>query len=331
MRMTSVLFSTATLWLCSCGREPAAQQVKPSLTPVKVQRIERQTLSEETEYSANIAPDTQVSAAFRVGGYVDRLMLVQGRALQEGDAVQRGAVLAVLREADFATKVGQATAQQAQAQAALAVAKSQLTDARVNLENAQVDFTRAKNLFATQSMTKTDLDRAEARALSAQAKVDAAQGQVQSVEAQIAGATQAVRDAELAREDSSLKAPIAGVVLKKAVEAGSLAAPGVPAFVIANTTTVKAVFGIPDTVVSTVRLGQALSVRSEAAPGAAFRGRVSSVAPSADPKSRAFDVEVSIPNPNNALRVGMIATVNVGNTQEQSVDRKSTRLNSSHT
>jgi multidrug efflux system membrane fusion protein len=286
---------------------------------VKVQRIERQTLSEETEYSANIAPDTQVSAAFRVGGYVDRLMLVQGRALQEGDAVQRGAVLAVLREADFATKVGQATAQQAQAQAALAVAKSQLTDARVNLENAQVDFTRAKNLFATQSMTKTDLDRAEARALSAQAKVDAAQGQVQSVEAQIAGATQAVRDAELAREDSSLKAPIAGVVLKKAVEAGSLAAPGVPAFVIANTTTVKAVFGIPDTVVSTVRLGQALSVRSEAAPGAAFRGRVSSVAPSADPKSRAFDVEVSIPNPNNALRVGMIATVNVGNTQEQSV------------
>lgn len=300
------------IMLSSCSHEPAAAPVKASLTPVKIQRIERQTLAQETEYTANIAPETQVNVAFRVGGYVDRVMQVQGRAVQEGDPVAQGAVLASLRPADFSTKLNQAKAQQAQTQASLAVSKSQLADAKANLDDSQADLARAKNLFASQSLTKTDLDRAQARALSAQAKVEAALGQIQAVEAQINGAAQIVRDAELAVEDSALKAPLSGVILKKAIEPGALAAPGAPAFVIANTGTVKAVFGIPDTVIATFKPGQILSVEAEAVPGAGFRGRISNISPSADPKSRAFDVDVSIPNGNGRLRIGMIATVKIG-------------------
>lgn len=309
--MKGYLTLLAAALLTACHHEEAAPAVKPALTPVKVQRIDTQTVSEQTEYTANIAPETQVNAAFRVGGYVDHLMQVAGRDIQEGDGVAKGAVLATLRAADFATKVNQAKAQQAQAQASLVMAKSQMAEAKAGLDDAQANFTRAKNLFATQSLTRTEHDAAQARALGAQAKFEAAQGQVQAVEAQIQGAAQVVRDAELAQEDSSLKAPIAGVVLKKTIEAGALAAPGAPAFVIANTATVKAVFGIPDNVVSTLRSGQVLAVETEAVPGATFRGRISNISPSADLKSRVFDVDVAIPNPAGRLKAGMIATVRI--------------------
>src|SRR5262249_29947200 len=55
--------------------------------------------------------------------------------------------------------------------------------------------------------------------------------------------------------------------------------------------------------------GDVLSVTTEALPGQEFRGQISGIAPSADTKSRVFDVEVTIPNPAQALKVGMIASL----------------------
>jgi len=53
----------------------------------------------------------------------------------------------------------------------------------------------------------------------------------------------------------------------------------------------KAIFGVPDMVVQTLRLGDPIAVAAEAVPGVAFDGRVTALAPSADPTSRVFEVE----------------------------------------
>jgi RND family efflux transporter MFP subunit len=55
-----------------------------------------------------------------------------------------------------------------------------------------------------------------------------------------------------------------------------------------------------------------LPVTTDAIPGVAFQGAITSISPSADPKSRVFEVEVTVPNPDNQLKVGMIASVQVG-------------------
>src|SRR5262249_24102042 len=77
---------------------------------------------------------------------------------------------------------------------------------------------------------------------------------------------------------------------------------------------VKAVFGLPDTSIRQVKLGQTLTVTTDALSGE-FRGRVTSISPAADPKSRVYSVEVTIQNPNNALKSGMIASLAVGGEQ----------------
>jgi multidrug efflux system membrane fusion protein len=74
---------------------------------------------------------------------------------------------------------------------------------------------------------------------------------------------------------------------------------------------VKAVFGVPDVSIGEVKLGQPMTIITDARSGE-FRGHVTSISPAADPKSRVYSVEVTIQNPKNALKSGMIASLAVG-------------------
>jgi multidrug efflux pump subunit AcrA (membrane-fusion protein) len=60
-----------------------------------------------------------------------------------------------------------------------------------------------------------------------------------------------------------------------------------------------------------MKLGRTLSLESETMPGRSFHGQVTSVFPAADPKSRAFNVEVTIANPEYLLRPNMIVSLRV--------------------
>jgi RND family efflux transporter MFP subunit len=217
-------------------------------------------------------------------GYVDELLRVGGRLVQQGDYVQAGARLARVNEADYVARVNQA--------------RSQLEEALASGEQARQSVERAKQLFASKSLVRPDLEAAEAAAGVSQAKIRGARAQLQ--------------EAENALADCALKAPLGGVVLQRLVELGTLVAPGTPGFVIADTTMVKAVFGAPDVMVRQIKVGSAQSVSSPALLGVMLRGKVTRVAPVVDPKSNVFDVEVSIPNPNKELKVGMVVTLQVG-------------------
>src|SRR5439155_1445366 len=96
--------------------------------------------------------------------------------------------------------------------------------------------------------------------------------------------------------------------IKRLIEVGALVRPGAPAFTLAETAYVRAVFGVPDGGLAGIRLGSPVTVTSDARPGVRLRGQVTAISPSADPKSRVFQVEVTIPNPHRRLDVGFIVT-----------------------
>src|SRR5262249_29170686 len=104
-------------------------------------------------------------------------------------------------------------------------------------------------------------------------------------------------------------APMDALVLSRSVEPGTLVGSGTAGFTLADTSSVKTVFGVPDTMVRSLKLGQPLEVSVEAIPGSRFPGKVTAIAASADRDSRLFDIEVTIANPEGVLRTGMIAAV----------------------
>ena len=278
----AVVLSIALLGACK-----SKQTQKPAV-PVKVAAVELNTASSEARYSATIIPRTEVELAFKVGGYVDALRKVRGvdgkmRDIQEGDRISVGTVLARVRQSDYQVKFKEAESQASEARSGIDVSKAQyeeavsgiasskaqLVEAEAAYVKAKLDFDRAENLFASHSMTKADYDSAKAQYDMTSAKVAAARSQVQVIQAKAdsakanidvvqaksRGAQAVVQETQIPLHDTELRSPLNGVVLEKSVEKGTLVSSGDKAFVVADTSSVKAVFGVADVAVAEMKLG----------------------------------------------------------------------------
>src|SRR5262249_25045125 len=97
---------------------------------------------------------------------------------------------------------------------------------------------------------------------------------------------------------------------------GMLVGSSTPAYTLADIGSVKAVFGVPDTVVVQLRQGKSIPLTVEALPGQEFRGSVSAIASVADSETRLFQVEVTLANRGLVLKPGMIASLTLGDTAQ---------------
>jgi len=278
----SLVLSMLAMSMVGCERANPAATVP---LPVHVEMVRSISVGNGATYSANIVPYAQVDLAFQSSGYIESIRQVQSpsggrRSVDQGDWVTKGTVLAVVRQQDYLDKLQQAKAQLARAQA--------------EQEKAKLSFDRVSALYATQSATKPDYDSAKA--------------QLESTTASVSGASAQVSEANVALGYCSLQAPFNGWIVKRNVDVGSFVGPATNGFTIADTHSVKAVFGVPDTSIGRVKLGQHLVIRTDAL-SSTVDGRVSAISPAADPKSRVFSVEVTILNSKNQLKSGMIASL----------------------
>ena len=277
----------AAFGVTAAGCRHEASYEKPR-TPVRVEAVAQATGSTALRYSAAILPANAVPVAFKVPGYIAEITTTadgmgRSRILQEGDRVQRGQVLARIRPDDFQARVAQARSQQSEVEAAL--------------NQARQAFERATALYEKKSLTRGEYDAAKAAYEAVLAKRD--------------GARALVTEAGNALADSTLRSPIDGTVIKRMIEVGSLVGPGTPGFVVADTSTVKTLFGAPDVVVRRLKVHQPLAITTETYPNERFPGRISNLAPAADPGSLVFDVEVTVPNPQGRLKPGMVASIDI--------------------
>src|SRR5262249_24280521 len=167
------------------------------------------------------------------------------------------------------------------------------------------------DMNAAVAKAKLDLDRALqllGERVIPQAEYDAAKARYDSAVGAKAAAEARVGQADIALSDTELRSPLDGVVIHRSVEVGDLVAPGASAFVLADISRLKIVFGVPDSVQKQLQIDAPVTVRVEAVPGRRFRGAVTKIAEKADERSRVFDIEATIDNPDQALKIGFIAT-----------------------
>jgi len=284
----ALLGSTIPLGATACKQQNSAETMP---LPVHTATVQTIAVGNDARYSASIVPYAQVDLSFKSGGYIGSIRQVKSpsggmRNIDQGDRVQKGTVLAVVQQQDYQDKLQQAKAQLARSQA--------------EYEKAKLSFDRVSALYASKSATKPDYDSAQA--------------QLASTTASVSGAEAQVSESNVALAYCELRAPFSGWVLKRSVDLGSLVGPATNGFTLADTQSVKAVFGVPDTSMSRVRLGQRLAITTDAL-SQQFAGRVSAISPAADPKSRVFSVEVTIANPKNELKSGMIASLVLNGSQ----------------
>jgi RND family efflux transporter MFP subunit len=279
----AAMSAAVTLMGCSKAKSDAAP-----LVPVRTAEVQTIDTGVGNTYSANIQPYQQVELAFKSSGYLVSIRQVRDadghiRNIDQGDYVTKGTVLASVQQDDYQEKLAQA--------------KAQLDKAQAEHERAKLSFGRMSALYAAGAATKPDYDDTNAQDQSTAAAVDAAKAQV--------------TEAQIALDYCQLKAPFDSWVLKRNVDVGMLVSAATSGFTLADTRSVKAVFGVPDTAIARVKLGSPQSVTTEALPEP-FSGHVTSISAAADAKSRVYSVEVRIDNPKNLLKSGMIASITIG-------------------
>ena len=273
------------LMATASGCQQPTQVAAKSPTPVRLTDVALHSSSESLRYSASVLPFAQAALSFKSSGYVTEIKHVigadgRGREIGPGDYVGRGAVLAQIRHQDLKNQLDQAAAA--------------VTQAEAEYTQASQDYERAKILYSAHSMTKPEFDQSQSRFDSSRGALDQAKA--------------SERQAQLALADADLSAPFSGFILARNIELGNLASPGMVAFTIANISAVKVSFGVPEYAVKQLHLGQDFTIRMQDDPKE-YRGKVTSIAASADEKNRVFAVEVTVPNPKSQLRPGMIASL----------------------
>lgn len=317
-----LLIGAAALLTAGCASRQNSAEGAGDAAPkaVRMAVVELSKKPEPVRYSAIIAPNAQVDLAFRVSGYVVQLYQTKGadgriRPLEAGALIAAGTTLARIRASEFQATVDKARGVRNEADAGIRAAEAQIAEAQAGLAQAELDFARVSKLWEQESITKPVYDGSKARLDIARSKVDAAKAASAGARERMGSASAQVREVEIALGDTALRAPFKGVLLERRVELGSLVAAGTPAFTLADLRLVKGRFNVPDSALRNFRQGQSLDMTVDAFPGETFHGRVLSLAAAADPRVRSFEIEVSIANPDLKLRSGMIAAVQVAETE----------------
>jgi membrane fusion protein (multidrug efflux system) len=153
--------------------------------------------------------------------------------------------------------VESAEAGAAQAQHEVAAAQARTSQSQAELQQAQAEAQGAKTAPQQVIITKAQAQSEEARAQLAKAALD---------------------QARLNLEYTTIKAPVAGIVSKKTVEAGQVMQPGQPLMAIVPQEDIWVTANFKETQLADMQPGQSASVSVDAYGGRVFNGHVDSIA-----------------------------------------------------
>jgi RND family efflux transporter MFP subunit len=249
------------------ARPPAAE-----LPATEVVVAKRGTVEVGPQISGTLEPARSATVSARVGGTVRAI----GPEL--GERVAAGALLARIDPGPLG--------------AAAASAKAGVTSAQRARDVAQRELERARALVEAGAVPRREVEQAEARLAAQDAAIDQAR-------AQLAAAAQQLGD-------TTVRAPIAGLVARRSVNTGDVVAPGGPLYQIIDPSSIRLAATVPSDQASAVAPGKRVrfTVRGRTEP---IEGAITRVAPAVDPATRQVPILVEIPNTDLRLLSGLFA------------------------
>jgi RND family efflux transporter MFP subunit len=225
---------------------------------------------------------TKASVSSRIAGRLAYL------GVSEGSVVRRGEIIASLENQDYKAIVRQADAEVLRSQAALKEAKAQRDQLFRDLERAQA-------LFAESLIPEQEIEDLSARLDAAEARVD-----VQLAQLQASRASVSVAQANL--DNTYIRAPFDGTVLRKDAEVGEVVAPVATGggftrgavVTMADLQTLEVEVDVNEAYIAQIQNGQSTRITLDAYPDTTYRGAVRQIVPTADRQRATVLVKISI-------------------------------------
>jgi HlyD family secretion protein len=209
--------------------------------------------------------------------------------VSEGSFVRAGDVIARLDNADADAAVAQAEANIATAEASVIEATAERDNLRRDLERLREINAKNANLISAQ-----EVEAASSRLAQSDARLNAAVARKRSADA-------GLRLAQATYENTIIRAPFTGTVLRKDAEVGEVVAPSVgggltrgAVVTMADLATLEVEVDVNEAYIARVRNGRPARITLDAYPDTMFRGTVRQVVPTADRQRATVQVKVSI-------------------------------------
>ena len=198
---------------------------------------------------------------------------------------------------------------------------AQLHAVQVEIENAEVALKNTKELYDLEAIPRQKIDDAEAKFFISTAQLQATQEKLNLLKAgpaleDVEVARTQVKQAEAKLAYMKLKSkyytiasPISGAITDRFVSQGDVVISKQKLLAIADISHVVLIASVSELDISKVKPGQVASVRVDAYPNSQFKGKVTSIYPIADAKTRSIPVEIRLPNPDKQLLPGMFARI----------------------
>ena len=299
-RAVGVLIATiALLIIGGCSGEKRAKAAAPeSVSGVAVVTVQRTTVPDYLEATGTVHAAQSAQLASQVMGTITRVNV------QEGDHVRRGQVLIAIDEAQPRAAYQSASAGLQASRGAIAVADADYSLAESTMQRYQM-------LYDKKSVSPHEYDEVKAKLAAAKAQRDAAHANSAQAEAVVAQASTTV-------SFTRVRAPFDGVVTAKLVDAGAMAAPGVPLLVVEDPSHFRLEAVVDESQAGTVRLGTEVPVVLDSLGSRPITGKVVQIVPAADPASRTFTVKIDLPA-NPMVRSGLFGRARFPRGERQSI------------
>jgi RND family efflux transporter MFP subunit len=245
------------------------------ITNVSVQAAAKKQFRPFIEATGTLNPFEEVSIGAEIDGIVKTV-----RA-DEGTAVPKGMLLAIIDDIEYNQGVLSAQASLRQAEATLA--------------NTKIEFSRKEALYKEELVTKQQYDDVSTRLTLTESDVERAK------------AALSIAKQKLAK--TKIYAPLASRVKEKLVAEGDFVKNGTRLFTLIQPNPLKLRFSVSERDVGKMKVGQDVSVKVDAFPDREFKGKVSIVFPSLEEKTRTLSIEALVPDKENILKPGLFARV----------------------
>lgn len=298
-----ILLLSAAFIGCGQKIEPGTTPGSESVTvkaPLAVARI-----TQEPFYYEAVGTVTARTASTISGKLMGTVMKVY---VHEGDLVKRGDLLVTLDPRQVTAQLDQVQAGLKEARRAEASAVSAHEAAKAAAQLAAATYERYQKLLKENSASQQEYDEVEARHRQAQAALAQTEAMVAAARSRIQQAEAAVRGATVSQKDAEVRAPYDGRVVSKLITEGDLASPGTPFLTIEQEGLFCVDLVLPERHIQAVEVGDEVKVRVPALDDLEAVGTVGRIVPSADARSRSFQLKVAMPEGLD-LKSGMFARV----------------------
>jgi len=259
---------------CNPQAEKGAAKDQAPAQPVLVAPAHYQSVTQPRILAATIRPRIESDLGFRVSGKVAR------RLVQNGDLVRKGEALLLLDTTDF----------------------------KLQLEQAEAEV-RA----ATQTVAQAEADEARTSTLnkdgwSPAAMLDKARAGAQEARSRLVRSQRAVELSHNALTYATLEADADGVVTATPVEPGQVVSAGQSAVRLARLGELEALVALPEIFIERARDATG-SLTLWSLPGRSYAVKLRELSPAAEGATRTYAARYTILNPDDAIRLGMSATL----------------------